>query len=276
AAAPRPPFPRPPVPPRAPSGPLALGAAADPFQRGPTLVFALSSDGLLHVMYVSNGEEPILPIPFAPANVNARGLIVAGGAAYAVTAQSCGGAPNGLWALDLASKQVNSWRSSGGNSGPAGPAFGPDGTIYLATEGGELVSLEPKTLRVKNSYKSGGPGFASSPVVFEHKGKVLVAAAAKDGRLHLLDASTLSGLHKTPAPSSAVNFVPGALASWQDLDETRWVLEPAATAIVAWKVIEQNGAPALQPGWTSRELITPLPPMVVNGVVFAVSGGAPG
>jgi outer membrane protein assembly factor BamB len=39
-------------------------------------------------------------------------------------------------------------------------------------------------------------------------------------------------------------------------------------------VVDQNGAPVLQRGWTSRDMMAPLPPVVINGVVFAVSGGA--
>jgi outer membrane protein assembly factor BamB len=85
--------------------------------------------------------------------------------------------------------------------------------------------------------------------------------------------------------------MPGALSSWQDAAGTRWIL--AATtdsqaadlgfaasngaitkgAIVAWKVVEQNGALSLQAGWASRDLISPLPPTIINGVIFAVSGG---
>jgi len=235
---------------------------------------------MLHTMYVSNGEEPVPRAPFLPANAkflpvnaNAHGLIVVDEVAYAATTHGCGSVPNGVWALDLASKQMSSWMST--IAGSAGPAFGPEGTLYVATEQGELVSLEPKTLKPKTSYHSGGPGFASSPVVFEYNDKTLLAAATKDGRLHLLDASALDrALYKTPADSAAADFVPGALASWQDLDGTRWVLAPTANAIVAWKVAQQNGAPALQPGWTSRDLVSPLPPLVINGVVFAVSGGA--
>src|SRR4029077_3000320 len=44
-------------------------------------------------------------------------------------------------------------------------------------------------------------------------------------------------------------------------------------AVVAWKVVEQNGAMALEPGGVSRDLVSPLPPLVINGVVFAVSSG---
>ena len=32
--------------------------------------------------------------------------------------------------------------------------------------------------------------------------------------------------------------------------------------------------PKFERGWTSRDLVSPLPPLVVNSVVFALSGGA--
>jgi len=262
---------------------------------------------MLHTMYVSNGEEAEPPVRFLPANANAHGLIVVDNVAYAATAQGCGGAANGVWALDLASKEVTTWKSNGGgNAGSAGPAIGPDGTIYVATGEGEysptsysrsLVTLEPKTLKLKDWYTAGRQDFGASPVIFAHDEKILIAAATRDGRIHLLDGAALGGadhqtpLHKTPVYSTAADFVPGALASWQDPGGTRWVLAPTAGpvaseaaftvtngnvtngAIVAWKVVDQNGAPALQPGWVSRDMVSPLPPMVVNGVVFALSSG---
>jgi hypothetical protein len=52
------------------------------------------------------------------------------------------------------------------------------------------------------------------------------------------------------------------------------VLVGAPGAIAAFKVVDQNGKPALQPGWVSREIASPLPPIVVNGIVFTVASGA--
>ena len=72
---------------------------------------------------------------------------------------------------------------------------------------------------------------------------------------------------------SADAVVTGALASWQDPAGTRWVLAPTTGAIKAWKVVDRNDAPELQPGWVSRDMPSPLPPMVINGVVFAASNG---
>jgi outer membrane protein assembly factor BamB len=44
-------------------------------------------------------------------------------------------------------------------------------------------------------------------------------------------------------------------------------------AVVAWKLVEQDGALSLQPAWASRDLVSPLPPTIINGVVFVTSGG---
>jgi outer membrane protein assembly factor BamB len=250
-------------------------------------------------MHLSNGADFEPPMKFLPQNANAHGLIVIETTAYVVTQRSCGGVPNGVWALDLVSKQVATWQAN--VAGSVGPAFGGDGTLYVTTgSGGEhansLVALEPKTLKVKGSYSAGNQEFSSSPVVFEFKGKTLIASTTKDGRIHLLDGANLGGadhrtpLHTTPASSQAADFAPGALASWQDRSGTRWVLAPVAGplaanagfatngaitggAVVAWKVVEQNGAPTLQPGWASRDLLSPLVPTIINGVVFATSSG---
>ena len=40
------------------------------------------------------------------------------------------------------------------------------------------------------------------------------------------------------------------------------------------EVVDRNGSPSLKPGWISRDMVAPLPPIVINGVVFAASSGA--
>jgi len=297
----------PPSPPSPPPGaperpPTRVNPAAPPggqFGRGPFLIYALTSDGRLHSMHLSNGADFEPPVKFLPPQANAQGLIVIDHVAYVVTEGGCGGAPNGVWALDLASKQVTTWHAN--VSGSAGPAFGGDGTLYVTTgSGGEhvnsLVALEPKTLKVKGWYTAGNQEFSASPVIFEYQGKTLIAATTKDGRVHLLDSANLGGadhqtaLFTSPALSKAADFTPGALASWQDGSGTRWILVPTVGpladdagfaingnvtqgAVVAWKVVEQNGALTLQPGWASRDLVSPLPPTIINGVVFVTSSG---
>ncbi len=279
----------------------------NPFRPGPSYVYALSSDGMLHTMYVSNGDNGLPSVKFLPPNANAQGLIVVDDVAYVATSHGCGGVANGVWALDLASNKVVTWKPDGGGvAGVSGLAIGPEGTIYVATGEGPdskaassygVAALEPKTLKQTDWYTAGSHGFTSSPVVLDYQERDLLAVTAKDGRIYLLDGASLGGadhrtpLYKTPVYSTAADFVPGALATWRDADGAAWVLAPAAGplasgvtfpvtngevkdgAILAWKVVEKNGAAALEPGWTSRDLVSPAPPIVVNGVVFALSSG---
>src|SRR5256885_2130823 len=50
---------------------------------------------------------------------------------------------------------------------------------------------------------------------------------------------------------------------------------PAAVGrgFVTLKVSGDNGKVALQSGWVSRDIASPLPPLVVNGVLFTASAG---
>jgi len=194
---------------------------------GPFLVFALASDGMLHSLHMSNGADYEPPMKFLPPGANANGLIVTDQYAYAVTEGACGGVANGVWAVDLISKEVKSFKAN--IAGSTGMAFGGDGTIYVVTGGSgdhpnSLVALDPKTLAVKASF-GGSMEFSSSPVIFSYKDKTLLAATTKNGSVHLFDTSNL----KAPlfsSPSSSKDFAPRALASWQDESGGRWILAP--------------------------------------------------
>src|SRR5262249_39989489 len=129
-------------------------------------VHALSGDGKFHSLYLSNGEEPNTPVPFLPPNANAHGLIVFAKTAYVATTNMCGRVENGVWARNLESHKSTHGQAGGkGVPGTAGPAVGPDGTLYVAGGGGELVALQKGTLKLEASYKV-GQEFTSSPVVF--------------------------------------------------------------------------------------------------------------
>jgi outer membrane protein assembly factor BamB len=237
---------------------------------------------MLHTMYVSNGQEPKPAVPFLTPNVAARGFIVVNDVAYAATV-ACSGGASSLIALDLKSGATNTWNAPSEIAGQEGPAFGPDGTLYVSTIGGDLFALDPKTLEVKDTLKSGEP-FASSPVIFQYRQKVLGVAAQKDDSLLLFDTKSLGGEdHKTPLfktkPDSGQNFTSATVSSWMDDGARRWVLLPAKAsgkaAIAAWQVKEQNGSLSLELGWTSREIPSPSAAMIINGVVFAASNADP-
>ncbi len=273
-----------PGPPRPNQPPIGGG-----FGGGANLIYALASDGMLHSMHLSGGQEYKPPVKFLPPGANANGLIIVDGMAYAVTTNACNNVANGLWAYDFENQRALTWQ--GNIAGSAGAAF-VGGTAYVATSedapgspGMSIVAIDQKTLQTKSVYTTSRI-FVSSPVVFEHKGKTLIAAAAVDGAIHLVDAANMAtALSVTPA--TAKGSAPGSLASWQDRDGTRWILvahtgalpagftasttaETGKGAILAYKLGDDG---KLVPGWASRDLVSPLTPTVINGVVIATSSG---
>jgi outer membrane protein assembly factor BamB len=261
------------------------------FGAGPFLIHALAGDGMLYSMHLSNGADYQPPLKFLPPNANSRGLIVLDNLAYVVTDGGCGGAPNGVWSVDTLTKEVKTFKAN--IAGTAGMAFGADGTLYVATGSGgdhpnSLLALDPQTLALKASFSAGAQAFTSTPLVFTHQGKTLIAAATADGRIHLFDGANLKApLASSAATVKAGDFAPGALASWQDIGGTRWILAPATGtqaaelgfktgpaakgAVVAWKIAGDSPAP--QPAWASRSLVSPLTPTIISGVVFITSSG---
>jgi outer membrane protein assembly factor BamB len=173
--------------------------------------------------------------------------------------------------------------------------------LYVATGSGSgtfanaIVALDPKTLDVKDWFTGDAP-FTTSVVAFNDGTRDLVAAAARDGRLYVFDAKTPGGadhrtaLAKSPAYSSATDFSAGAVATWQDSDGVRWLLAGTAGPVAAGATFQTNGAVtngavaafrlvdtgtlSIEPAWTSRDLVSPAPPIVLNDVVFALSSGA--
>ncbi|HXL08339.1 MAG TPA: PQQ-binding-like beta-propeller repeat protein [Gemmatimonadales bacterium] len=258
--------------PEAPAPAAPRPPAPRPTPRPFPIVYVLSTDGMLRTLNVMNGADAEPPVPFLPPHANARGLIVVDTVAYVATSRGCGAAPNAVWALDLGTHQVTTW--PGRVAGADGPAIGPDGTIYVTTSDGHLVVLEPRTLKPRATYRSGGPAFSSSPVIFDRGGRLLIAASSRDGRIRLLDSRRKTFVTMPLSSQTAAD----ALASWADTDDTHWLVASAGSrgiAIAAWKVIQQDSVPRLDPGWVSRHMPAPLAPAVVNDVIFALSRGAP-
>jgi outer membrane protein assembly factor BamB len=271
------------------------------------VVYAVTHDGLLHALDMPSGQEVAKPVPFVPPGSLIFGLIIADSVAYAATAPGCGNPANAVWALNIrASAPAVSWKSSGGPvAGAAGFAVGTDRTLYVALgnlqasqarDSNAVLALEGTTLREKSWFSRRNAHFSSTPVVFNYQGKQLVAAAAQDGRVFLLDGTALGGSdHKTPLSVSAAlpgkppSFAAGMLATWQDTSGSRWILEsfvgpgPAKVrrsngagsngGILALRIAGDASRPTLEPIWVSRDMVSPLAPIVVNGVVFAVSSG---
>lgn len=269
----------PPTPPPTPAAkPSMTGPGDSPFAPRVQYAVGISGDGHLHMYWISNGNEPTFSIPFLPGAANARGLVVYGDTAYVATLAGCPSVPSGVWALDLASKKVTSWKASGkGVAGALGAAAGPDGTLYVSNGNGELVALEAKTLKVLRTFKTGGAEITSSPVVFDYKGTSYAAITTADGKLHVVNAADFSKSASTSEAFGSANFHAAGLASWQDWEGNRWILASGGGnggankngAVTAFKF---NGA-SLEKGWASRDLVAPRAPVVVNGVAFLLSSG---
>ena len=217
--------------------------------------------------------------------------------------------------LDAPDKPVVSYRTNGGSVVGAVAFSSDGNTLLAAigpgsaTENGKanaIVALDPKTLQLKDWFTQPTAEFVTGPTVFRHGAKDVVAAATKDGRVMLLDAASLGGAnHATPLVASSAVFASGgsisaeALSTWTRATAgptatadagTRWVLVPISGrpvtaratngairngAVVALRVREANGTFSLDPDWTSNDLISPATPIIVNGVVFALSTGGP-
>jgi hypothetical protein len=292
----------------APAAPAGRGGGGGGLGGGPNdNIFVVASDGYARTINPHNGSDRVPPVPFLPANARPSDLIAVDGVLYTTTSNGCGAAPNGVWAIDLAGnpKTPVSWKTNGGNvAGAAGLSMGTDGTIFVAVGDGassgagaasanpsysnSVVSLEPKTLKLKESFTQPGADFNSSPLVFRYKDKDLMAVSGNDGRLYLLDGSSLkTPLYVTPKYSNA--GAPGGLATWES-DGTRWILAPSVGSaqpgmkvaangpvtngsIVAFKLVDAGGKLSLEPAWASRDLTSPATPLIFNGVGFVLSTG---
>jgi outer membrane protein assembly factor BamB len=263
------------------------GFGGGPFVPGGDAAYVVGNDGFLHALNVQNGMDLMTPVIFVPPNTRPTGLLIAtnpeaGAVAYAATTHGCGSQPDAVWAMELgAKKPVAAFQTKGATIvGGAGPSLGRDGTVYVTTAPGpsplsnSLIALEPITLRQKAAASVPDAGFNSSPLVFQWNDKDVVAAAGK-GKLYLFDTGALSGgpIAAAPVPVSE-KFEAGALASWTDAQNVRWIAVPSARGIVTFKVTDADGKASIHPGWTSRDIASPLPPLVVNGVLFTASSGS--
>ncbi len=223
-------------------------------------LYVLGTDGYLHTLDLSTGDEAKPPMQMLPAPYGkAYGLNLMNNVVYTATGQGCYGVPNKLYAVDLTNgKAFSSPVRQGGIFGTAGPSIGSDGTIYFETgdgpynpETGQLSTTvqaytsSDDTLTLKDYYTPINHEWltirdldmAVTPVVFPYQGRDLLVGSGKEGRYFLMDSKSLGGpnhfdpLYRSPLISNTnANFQTegtwGSLASWKDQDGTRWVLAP--------------------------------------------------
>src|SRR6185369_8643917 len=87
----------------APPLPAARGGAtpAGSFVAGTASVYAISSDGRLHRLNVSTGDDVVQPVQVLPANSRTSNLMMVNNTIYTVTSPACNLTQNAVWAIDL-------------------------------------------------------------------------------------------------------------------------------------------------------------------------------
>jgi outer membrane protein assembly factor BamB len=185
--------------------------------------------------------------------------------------------------------------------GPNNPGSGVYGDMVLAVRPhawGLNDSFTPTHWRYVNSrdldFGSGGP------LVFALGKRNIVATASKESVIYLLDADNLGGvdhmtaLYQSPRMGNDIQDfqaqgVWGSLATALDDKGQRWLYTPMWGApakagpkfplsygdvtngsVMAFMVVDDNGKPTLQPQWMSRDLNMASPPVVANGIVYAL------
>jgi outer membrane protein assembly factor BamB len=205
---------------------------------------------------------------------------------YTVTSPACNLTKNAVWAIDLTvdpPKAMSFALNAGEVAGSAGPVIGNDGTVYVQTSA-RLLALNAVDLGLKGYSMLADASSDASPLVLQYKNREFIITSSKDGRMHLWDAATLNGNHESASYQTMPLAISGSLSTWQDADGIRWVLAPVwgrngtspNGSIAAFKVEEPAGKTVLTPAWVSRDMNSPLPPVIASGVVFALSAGKNG
>jgi outer membrane protein assembly factor BamB len=187
--------------------------------------------------------------------------------------------------------------------------------------GNTVLAFSLKDLRLQDSYTPADWQLlntkdldlgSSGPLIFPFQKWTLLASSGKQTVIHLLDADNLGGadhhtsLYDSPRWANdemkpSTRGLWGAMATWEDAQSNRWILMPVwgppskdapafrftngdapEGSVMAFQVVLDGDKPSLIPVWRSRDMHVPDPPVVANGVVYAlqtgentVQGGAP-
>ena len=227
-------------------------------------VFAISSDGRLHVLNVIDGEDRMVPIQFVPPFSKNWSLNLADNILYTTTSQGCNGAKSGVYAMDLRTPEhkINFFQASSGGAGiwgRAGVAVSGAGMVFAQTGDGmydpgqgklpdTILQLSATDLKLVDYFTPANHNYltrkdldmgSTSPTVFPLNGREVVAAGGKEGVVYLLDAKHVGGGdHRTPLFRSPVlvneeaDFAGkgfwGAFATAEDEKKSRWLFVPAS------------------------------------------------
>jgi hypothetical protein len=259
---------------------------------------------------------------------------------YVSTVDGCNTNPNGLYAAQFTYPTLykvpgkgyekpaswttpTSFMTNGtGFSGTGGVAVNSKGDAVFGTVASgkgdvagtyndSVLNLDAKTLAVKDYFtpsqqapapKAGVAVAGATPAIFSLNGKDFIIAGDRNGRIYLLDSTSLGGSdHHTPAFASepvvaadsdfSGNGIWDHFSTWVDAEHgnTRWVYASVHGAlktkfpgsngvatnggVVAFKVDTSAATPALVPAWSSADMLSPTGPVTIGGLVAVLSTG---
>ena len=293
-----------------------------------SILYVLTNEGKLRALGLGDGEDRMTPVEFTEPYSRNWSLNLIDGWIYTSTSRGCGGATSVITAVDVSKPShpvVRFYPSTGKASGPwgrGGIVRIPTGVVAQTADGaydpaggrfGNTLLGLTKDLRLNDSYTPENWDYlnrkdfdlgVSSPTVFDFDKWTLVAAAAKEGVIYLLDSRNLGGdNHMTPLYVSprfgndallfGYNGVWGSISTWVDAEGERWLMVPMMGppaketaslfgltdghvvngSVMAFKVKKKDGKPVLEPVWMSGDLDSPGMPVMAGGVVWVVATG---
>jgi hypothetical protein len=186
------------------------------------------------------------------------------------------GKANAIVALDPKTLKVKDWFSQPAADFVTGPTIlrhGDREIVTAATRDGCVWLLDEKSL--------GGAAHATPLLV----SKTLLGSGAA------VSADSLAAWHATPPATGASSATAQPAQTTTTAGSATWILLPVAGrlasgmpatngpiatgAVLAMKLSDSAGALGLEPGWVSHDLASPATPLIINGVVFTLSTGAP-
>ncbi|MFN7923116.1 MAG: PQQ-binding-like beta-propeller repeat protein [Bryobacteraceae bacterium] len=302
--------------------------ATPTIDKASSILYVLTNEGKLRALGLGDGEDRMNPVEFTEPYSRNWSLNLIDGWIYTSTSRGCGGATSVITAVNVANPShpvAKFYPSTGKASGPwgrGGIVHIPTGVIAQTADGaydpasgrfGNSMLGLTKDLRLNDSYTPANWDYlnrkdfdlgVSSPTVFKFDKWTLVAAAAKEGVIYLLDAANLGGdNHMTPLYVSprygndALTFgytgVWGSLSTWVDAKGERWLLVPMMGPpakdtmgqfpasdgkvvngnVMAFRVKKKDNKPVLEPAWMSGDLDSPGMPVAAGGVVWVIATG---
>lgn len=316
-------------PPVAASGNCPNNLNATPVvDRKTGILYFLPNDGKLRGVSLADGEDKFPATSIVPPYSRNFSLNLSEGWIFTSTTRGCANAISEVVGINVSEPEhsvSHFYTSTGKASGPWGRGgivktpFGwlaqtADGAYDPASGrwGSSIVSLT-KDGRVTDSFTPPNQEAldardfdlgSSSPVVFSFGGRTLVASAAKEGVIYLLDAKNLGGkdhrtaLYTSPRWSNDVmkfsfNGMWSVMSTFVDGQGKRWLLAPfygppaKETAglfpkthgstingqLMAFTVEGTGAKPTLKPQWMSGDLDLPGVAVVANGVLLILASG---